>query len=89
MNVAENDISVTTYYLPGVSQNEPVIQIVQYTDALEPQRSQCSIHAFRERSRRQGQAKGQDLVLVSLPSKGKPKELPVLLNDLDMKICIL
>ncbi len=42
---------------------------------------QCSIHAFRKRSQRQSQAEGQDLVLVSLPSKGKPKELPVSLND--------
>ncbi len=32
--------------------SEPVVQIVQYTNALEPQRGQCSIHAFRKRSRR-------------------------------------
>ncbi len=68
MDVVENDISVTTYLLPGVSQNEPVVQIVQHTNALEPQMGQCSIHAFCERSRHQGQAEGQDLVLVSLRS---------------------
>ncbi len=88
MDVAENNIPVTTHWLPGVSQNEPIVQIVQYTNALEPQRGQCSIHAFRKRSRCQSQAEGQDLVLVSLPSKGKPKEPPVSLNDLDVKIRI-
>ncbi len=50
---------------------------------------QHSIHALRECPRRQGQAKGKDLVLVSLPSKGKPKELPVSPYDLDVKIGIL
>ncbi len=35
------------------------------------------------------QAEGQDLVLVSLPSEGEPKESPVSLNDLDVKIRIL
>ncbi len=52
-------------------------------------KGQCSIHALRDCSRRQGQAKGKDLVLVSLPSKGKPKELPVLPDDLDVDIGIL
>ncbi len=89
MNVVENDISVMTHYLPGVGQNEPVVQVVQHTNALEPQTGQCSIHAFREHSRCQGQAEGKDLVLVSLASKGKPKELPVSLDDLDVKIGIL
>ncbi len=34
----------------------------------------------------QGQAKGKSLVLVSLSSKGKPKELPVPPDDLNVKI---
>ncbi len=72
-----------------MGQNEPVVQVIQHANALEPQRGQHSIHALRECSRRQGQAKGKDLVLVSLPSKGKPKELPVLPDDLDVKIGIL
>ncbi len=89
MYVAKNDIPVTTHLLPGASQNEPVIQIVQYTNALEPQRGQCSIHAFGKRPRRQSQAEGQDLLLVSLFSKSEPKESPVSLNDLDVKVRIL
>ncbi len=88
-NVMEDNISVTTHLLPGVSHNEPVIQVIQHANALEPQRGQRSIHALRECSRRQGQAKGKDLVLVSLPSKGKLKELPVPPDDLDVKIGIL
>ncbi len=72
-----------------MGQNEPVVQVIQHANALEPQRVQHSIHALRECSRCQGQAKGKDLVLVSLPSKGKPKELSVPPDDLDVKICIL
>ncbi len=75
--------------LPGVSQNEPVVQVVQHTNALEPPRGQCSIHAFRECSRRQSQAEGKDLVLITLYSEGKPKEPSVSLNDLDVEIRIL
>ncbi len=88
-NVAEDHISVITNYLPGVGQYEPIVQVVEYTDALEPQRGQSSIHILCERPRGQGQAKGKNLVLVSLSSKGKPKELPVPPDDLNVKIGIL
>ncbi len=85
----EDEIYVTTHYLPGVGRNESVVQVVEHANALEPQRGQRSIHALCECSRHQGQTKGKDLVLVSLPSKGKPKELPVPPDDLDVKIGIL
>ncbi len=44
-----------------MGQNEPIVQVVEYTNALEPQRGQSSIHEFLERPRRQ-----ED------PSNGKP-----------------
>ncbi len=56
-NVAEDDIPVTAHLLPGVDQNEPIVQVIEYTNALEPQRGQGSIHAFCEHPRRQSQAK--------------------------------
>ncbi len=80
---------VTTHSLPGMGQNEPIVQVVEHTNALEPQRGQSSIHAFCEHPLRQGQAKGKNLVLVSFPSKSKLKELPVPLDDLNVKIGIL
>ncbi len=49
---------------------------------------ECSIHALCECSRCQSQAKGKNLVLVSLPSKSEPNKLPVPPNDLNMKIGI-
>ncbi len=72
-----------------MGQNEPVVQVVEYANTPEPQRGQCSIHALHECPRRQGQAKGKDFVLVSLSSKGKPKQHPVPPDDLDVKIGIL
>ncbi len=87
-NVAEDDIPVTAHWLPVVGQNEPIVQIIKYTNALEPQRGQSSIHALCERPQCQSQAKGKNLVLVSLPSKSEPKELPVLPNYLNKKIGI-
>ncbi len=47
-NVAEDDISVITHYLPGLGQYELFVQVVEYTNALEHQRGQSSIHALCE-----------------------------------------
>ncbi len=88
-NVAEDDISVITHLLHGVGQYESILQVVEYTNTLEPQRGQSSIHALCEHPRGQGQAKGKNLVLVILSSKGKPKELPVPPDNLNVKIGIL
>ncbi len=49
------DILVTSHWLPGVGQDEPIIQVVEYTNALKPEKGQSSIHALCERPRCQRQ----------------------------------
>lgn len=58
-------------------------------NALEPQWGQSSIHAFREGQWSQSQTEGKNTLLVCLSSNGKPGELPVPLNNLNMKVSIL
>ncbi len=76
----------SSLWLPGVGQNEPIVQVIEYTNALEPQGSHASIHAFCERPRHQSKAERKNFVFISLHSKSKTKELPVPLDDLDVEI---
>ncbi len=71
-----------------MGQNEPIVQVIEYTNALEPQGGQGCIHAFCERPPHQSQAEGKNFVLISLPSKNEMKELPVPLDDLNVQISI-
>ncbi len=75
--MGEDDIPVTV-----------IVQVIEYTNALDPQRGQDSIHAFCERPRHQSLAIENNFVLISLPSKSEPKELPVPPNDLNVEIGI-
>ncbi|XP_073693962.1 NACHT, LRR and PYD domains-containing protein 3-like [Garra rufa] len=43
-----NNISMLNCHLHGLSQNQPVVNIIEYADALESQRSQSCIHTLCE-----------------------------------------
>ncbi len=60
MNMTKDDIPVIAHWLPGVGQNEPIVQVIEYTNALDPQGGQGCIHAFCERPPRQSQAEGKN-----------------------------
>ncbi len=68
--MAEDDIPVIAHRLPGVGQNEPIVQVIEYTNALEPQGDQGGIHAFCERQLHQSQAEGEGLC-IDKPSPQK------------------
>ncbi len=72
-----------------LGQYEPVVEVVENTNASFPQRNEGCLHDLGEDTRRQGQPKGKDLVLICSPFECKVKKLTVSRKDQDMKVLVL
>ncbi len=71
-----------------LGQNEPVIEVDEYTDSHLSQRRESHIHASCESAGSQGQPQQQDLVLISHPFDCESQESSVMGGYLDVKVYV-
>ncbi len=64
--VVMKNVPVTTLQLPGLGQDEPVVQVVEHMDALEPQ---WGHNTLCEHPWNQSQTKRENPILVCLSPK--------------------